>query len=65
MSAEIVNLNQFRKARDKSAKQQSAEENKVRFGRTKAEKKVDEKARKRAEKNLDETALSDKDPVND
>lgn len=65
MSAEIVNLNKFRKARDKAAKEQTAEENKVRFGRTKAEKQADEKARKRAEQQFDHTALFDKDPIND
>lgn len=65
MSAEIVNLNKFRKARDKAAKQQAAEENKIRFGRTKAEKQADEKARKSAEKQLDQTTLSDRDPVKD
>lgn len=65
MSAEIVNLNKFRKARDKAAKQHAAEENKIRFGRTKAEKQADEKARKSAEKQLDQTTLSDRDPVKD
>lgn len=65
MSAEIVNLNKFRKARNKAAEDQTAEENRVRFGRTKAEKQADEKARKSAEKQLDQVALSEKDPVND
>jgi len=65
LSAEIVNLNQFRKARQKSEKEQQAEENKARFGRTKAEKKAEAKALKRAKKDLDHTALNDKDPVND
>lgn len=60
-----MNLNKFRKARDKVANDQTAEENKVRFGRTKAEKQADEKARKQADKNLDQTALTDKDPLND
>lgn len=65
MSAEIVNLNKFRKARDKVAHDQAAEENRVRFGRTKSEKRSDEQSRKQAEKHLDETALTDKDPSND
>ena len=37
MSAEIVNLRKARKARDRVAKEQRATENRVRFGRTKAE----------------------------
>lgn len=65
MSAEIINLNKFRKARNKAAEEQASEENKIRFGRTKAEKQADEKARQRAEKQLDQTVLSDKDPGND
>ncbi len=65
MSAEIVNLNKFRKNREKTAKEKASEENKIRFGRTKAEKNADEKARKRLEKHLEHTALTDKDPVND
>lgn len=37
MSAEIVNLRKARKARDRAAKKKQAEENRVRFGRPKAE----------------------------
>lgn len=65
MSAEIINLNKFRKARTKAAEEQASEENKIRFGRTKAEKQADEKARQRAEQQLDQTVLSDQDPGND
>lgn len=65
MSAEIINLNKFRKARNKAADDQASEENKIRFGRTKAEKQADEKARQRAEQQLDQTVLTDKDPSND
>ncbi len=44
MSAEIVNLNQFRKSRDKAQKADQAVENRRKFGRTKAERKAAEKA---------------------
>ncbi|HRO50867.1 MAG TPA: DUF4169 family protein, partial [Hyphomicrobium sp.] len=37
MSAEIVNLRKARKMRDRAAKEQRATENRVKFGRTKAE----------------------------
>jgi hypothetical protein len=37
MSAEIVNLRKALKARDRADKQKRAEENRVKFGRTKAE----------------------------
>lgn len=60
-----MNLNKFKKSREKAAKDQAAEQNKVRFGRTKAEKQADEKARKRAEQQLDQTAITDEEPQND
>lgn len=37
-----VNLNKFRKAREKAEKDQRAKENRAKFGRTKAEKKLEE-----------------------
>ena len=40
MTAEIVNLNKFRKAREKAEDEKRAEQNRVRFGRTKAEKET-------------------------
>jgi hypothetical protein len=41
MTAEIVNLNKFRKAREKAHQQRQADENRVRFGRTRAKKGSD------------------------
>jgi len=38
MSAEIVNLRQFRKKQARSEKERQAEQNRISFGRTKAEK---------------------------
>lgn len=40
--SEPVNLNKFRKAKAKGEKQKRASENRAKFGRTKAEKKLDE-----------------------
>lgn len=37
-----VNLNKFRKAREKVEKQQRAKENRAKFGRTKSEKTLDQ-----------------------
>lgn len=51
--AEIVNLNRARKARARVQKEETAAQNRILFGRTKAEKQLDA-ARKAAEaKNLD------------
>lgn len=41
MSAEIVNLRKARKARDRAEKEKRAEENRAKFGRTKAERELE------------------------
>ncbi|MDY0870805.1 DUF4169 family protein [Dongia rigui] len=45
--AEIVNLNQFRKAKARESDQRQAAENRVRFGRNKVEKENDRRAAER------------------
>jgi ATPase subunit of ABC transporter with duplicated ATPase domains len=40
MTAEIVNLNKARKAREREQDKKCAEENRVRYGRTRAEKET-------------------------
>lgn len=47
---DVINLNRFRKSRDKAAKAQDADANRRKFGRTKAEKVVEdnEEARRKA-----------------
>jgi hypothetical protein len=47
--AEIVNLNQFRKAKARESDQHQAAANRVRFGRTKVEKDNDRRATERRE----------------
>ncbi len=39
---DVINLNRFRKARDKAAKAQDADANRRKFGRTRAEKAVED-----------------------
>lgn len=51
---DILSLSKARKARAKAEKEQLAAENRVKFGRTKAEKAHDEAIRKRAETALDD-----------
>ncbi|GES45213.1 uncharacterized protein DUF4169 [Rhizobium sp. ERR 922] len=50
MSAEIVNLRQFRKKQARSDKEKQAEQNRIAFGRTKAEKKLTSALNEKAEK---------------
>ncbi len=59
MSAEIVNLNQYRKARQKRDKVEQAAENRSKHGRTKAERKVADKTRDDAETQLEGKQLVD------
>jgi len=60
VSAEIVNLNQYRKARQKQDKVEHAAENRRKHGRTNAERKADEKARADAETQLEGKQIGDK-----
>ena len=53
MSAEIINLKDFRKRQAKLEKQRQAEENRVRFGRSKAEKLKESADKKRQDADLD------------
>ena len=51
--AEIINLNQVRKARDKAAARVEAATNRAASGRTKAERAAAEKEKRRAARLLD------------
>lgn len=53
MAAEIVNLNKFRKAREKLEKERRAEENRVRFGRSRSDKNVDNVEERIRQRQLD------------
>jgi Domain of unknown function (DUF4169) len=57
MTADIVNLNKFRKARDKAEAEKRAEENRIRFGRTKAEKENAASEERAKSKTLDGAEL--------
>ena len=51
--AEIVNLNRFRKAKDKATQKAEADANAVKFGRTKAEKRLEEARKALEDRKLD------------
>lgn len=52
--AEIINLNRARKAKARVDKSARAEENRIRFGRTKAEKQAEAAEKARIAKTLDD-----------
>lgn len=57
--AEIINLRQARKNKVRAAKEQVAEENRFKFGQTKAEKKKNAAVKKRNDAQLDGHKRSD------
>ncbi|MEI5665366.1 DUF4169 family protein [Bosea sp. CCNWLW174] len=57
--AEIVNLRRARKARDRASAEAKAEQNRIAFGRTKAERKLTEAEKTLAERRLEGHRLSD------
>ena len=57
MSGDVVNLRQFRKQKARSEKDRQAEQNRIAFGRTKAEKTLTRALNDKAEKTLDQGRL--------
>jgi hypothetical protein len=53
MTADLVNLKQFRKRQARAEKERLAEQNRITFGRTKAERELTEKLNEKAGKALD------------
>ena len=61
MSAEIVNLRQFRKQNARTEKERQAEENRVRFGRTKSEKQLTKALNEQERRKLEAGRIEQKD----
>ena len=59
--SEVVNLNQFRKAKARADKEKRASENRVKFGRTKAEKQTEDANQALIEKKLKGKKLGEDD----
>ena len=58
MTAEIINLRQFRKTKARAEKQKSAAENRILFGRKKSEKELTRALNEKAEKTLDQGKIN-------
>ncbi|NUS69427.1 MAG: DUF4169 family protein [Ensifer adhaerens] len=54
MTGDVVNLRQFRKRRERTEKEKHAEQNRISFGRTKAEKSLTKALNDKAENRLDQ-----------
>lgn len=59
MTGAPVNLNRFRKAKKRAEKQATAAQNRVRFGRTKAEKARDAATDEKLRRTVDGARLTD------
>ena len=57
--SDIVNLNRFRKAKERVKKRTQADENAVKFGRSKADREIDEARAKKARDALRQHRLED------
>jgi hypothetical protein len=64
MSAEIVNLRQFKKGKARVEKEKEAEQNRLTFGRTKAEKSLTKALNEKAKSALDQSRLEKPDDEN-
>lgn len=62
MPAEIVNLNKFRKARERAEQERKAEENRAKHGRTKADRTRDDDEQARRDRLLDDAKVTSGEP---
>lgn len=62
MSGDVVNLRQFRKTKQRGEKEKQAEQNRLTFGRSKAEKTLTKTLNDKAERTLDQGRLEKPDP---
>lgn len=60
---DVVNLNRFRKARDKAAEKAQAQANRALHGRTKGEKAAERTEAERADRRLDGARIEDDEPA--
>jgi hypothetical protein len=61
MTAEIVNLKQFKKQKARAEKEKQAQQNRVSFGRKKAEKSLTDALNSKERKALDDKKIEDRD----
>ncbi len=65
MAAEIINLRQARKAKARTEKERQADQNRLTFGRSKAEKNLTRALNAKEEKRLDQGHLGSSDKGKD
>lgn len=63
--AEIINLREARKRKARAEKEKQAADNRIRFGRTKAERRLGDLEKCRTDRDLDGKRLTDDGPEDD
>ncbi|WP_296097230.1 DUF4169 family protein [uncultured Agrobacterium sp.] len=61
MTGDVVNLRQFRKQKTRSEKEKQAEQNRLSFGRTKAEKSLTDALKSKSDRQFDQGKLEKND----
>jgi hypothetical protein len=62
---DLINLSRYRKQRQKAEKERQADQNRIKHGRTKADKSIAERVRTLDRKRLDQAHLSNRNETDD
>ena len=65
MTAEIINLNKVRKARERADREKEAHENRLKYGQSKSERSVVDAQHRKSQADLDGARRDDSDPADD
>lgn len=65
MTAEIVNLNKVRKARERASREREAEENRMQFGQSKSERNLFDAQNQKSQMDLDRARRHNKQLIDD
>jgi hypothetical protein len=65
MTAEIVNLNKVRKARDRAMREKDAQENRLKYGQTKSDRSLFEAKQRKSQSELDGARRQSDDLMDD
>ncbi|MFT3732098.1 MAG: DUF4169 family protein [Hyphomicrobium sp.] len=63
MTAEIINLNKVRKARERAEREKEAQENRLKFGQSKSERSISDAQRRKTQSDLDGARRDENHPA--
>jgi hypothetical protein len=65
MTAEIINLNKVRKARERADREKEAHENRLKYGQTKSERSLADAQHRKSQAELDRARREERGPAED